>query len=106
MSKNSIAYRTYGSAALKPEYLNNEEHQASIIDFNQVKPRKTARRVQVKTTAFDSKVVKAFEKNAQLGSLQDAFVDQRKISSEDRRIFACTFASFFVLSVVLVIIGA
>ncbi len=106
MNKRNVTYRTSGSAALKPEYRNNSQYRASIIDFNQVKPRKTVRVSQPKSRILNSRVVKFMDKNAKLGSLEDAFAHQQKASKQDRKVFACTFVSFFVFSLVLVLIGA
>lgn len=106
MDRNSVTYRTVGSAALKPEIRERKE-QTPIIDFESlvsVDCRQRVYRAPRKPT-FKEKVSRTLKADPLLGSVNNAFAPSRA-PKVDKALYAKCVALVSVITLLFILIGA
>ncbi len=106
MGTVKATYRVSGSAALKPEYIE-EERSASIIDFSSVRSRSTVRRqVDLPITAVTSWQSTESSNETFADSLKSAFVDRDRLSSTQPVEVAKAVGILAAVAVIIAMIAA
>lgn len=107
MNKEKTVYRVYGSAALKPEYIEQNRSSASIIDFESVRTR--SHKDNLRASASSSAptwAARGASSGSFVDSLKDAFVDHGKASTADSREIARIIGILAVIGLVVAFLGA
>lgn len=106
MNRNSVTYRTVGSAALKPEF-NERKEQTPIIDFDSLVSVDRHQRVYraPRNLTFREKVSRALKADPLLGSVNNAFAPS-KAPKVDKVLYAKCVALISVVTLLLILIGA
>ena len=107
MNKATIRYRTVGSAALKPEYLQDETDQTPIIDFETFITLNNRQRVYraPRELSFSEKAINKVMSDPLLGSLNKAFVKVQPTARTDKFGFARTAAAISSVVLALILMG-
>lgn len=107
MSKEKTVYRVSGSAALKPEHVDQSRSTASIIDFESVRQssyegnRKALKRDSTSTWASYAASDESF-----VSSLKNAFMDHGKVSGTDSGEVAKIVGFLTLIGLVIAFLGA
>lgn len=107
MSNGNIAYRVSGSAALKPEYIEEKNASASIIDFDAVRSQAAADWPSAQSETrnqYWSSNLSAEE--SFLDSLKSAFVRPGRVSSANPVEVAMAIGAVAALALLVIFIGA
>lgn len=107
MNKEKTVYRVYGSAALKPEYIEQNRSSASIIDFESVRTRSHKDNFGASTSSsVPTWAARGASSGSFVDSLKDAFVDRSKASTADSREVARIIGVLAVIGLVVAFLGA
>lgn len=107
MSNTTVTYRTNGSAALKPEYIEDRAKVALIIDFESLAgapARQRIYRAPHKQT-LSEKVAKAVCSDPLLGSLDKAFIAAEKKENKGKVAFVHCVAGISLVYLALILLG-
>ena len=107
MGTNKTIYRVSGSAALKPEYVDQESSSAPIIDFESVRSGSCADwREDMNFRQTTSWASSRSCEHSFVDSLKRAFIDRSKVSAVESHEVARVLGILAVISLVVAFFGA
>ncbi len=107
MSKENTVYRVSGSAALKPEYIDQTRTSASIIDFESVRFNSYASdRETLNSDSASAWFSEGASDASFVGSLKNAFLDHSKVTGTDSREVAKAVGLLAFIGLVVAFLGA
>lgn len=108
MNRNTITYRTAGSAALKPEYSRVPEEPTPIIDFETLVGSNQRQRVYraPRPQTFSERLRAQVKSDPLFGSMDKAFSHQQTSSRANKALYAKYVLAVSLVTLCLILIAA
>lgn len=107
MSNGNIAYRVSGSAALKPEHIEEKNASASIIDFDAVRSQAATDWPSTRSEPRNQYWSSGFAaEESFLDSLKSAFVRPGRAASANPAEVAIAIGAITILALLVILISA